>query len=216
MDEPSTQEDATASSKSSLTDHSLLRRYRSGEQDAATELYVRYASRLIGLARTQSSPALAPRIDPDDVVQSVFRTFFRRVADGCYDVPPGEELWQLLLVLALNKIRSLASFHRARKRDVGATVSVGQLGMAIDASEPSDESSLRILEMTIDEVLQELPPNQQRMISLRIEGYSVQSIAEKTDRSKRSVERVLQRFRERMDALVHDESDDITNASDTE
>ena len=50
------------------SDHSLLRRYRRGSEDAATQLYLRYAQRLRGLARAQLSPALAPRVDLDDIV----------------------------------------------------------------------------------------------------------------------------------------------------
>ena len=82
-------------------DHTLLGRVRIGEQDAATELYLRYSGRLQAWASSRTSSSLKTRFDPEDVVQSVFRTLFRRVGEGLYDVPPGEELWQLLLVLAL-------------------------------------------------------------------------------------------------------------------
>jgi RNA polymerase sigma-70 factor (ECF subfamily) len=198
------------------SDRSLLRLFRDGEQDAATALYVRYASRLIGLTKTQSSPTLASRVDPDDVVQSVFRTFFRRAADGCYDVPPGEELWQLLLVLALNKIRSLATYHRAQKRDAGSTVSAEELGELWQATSNTDETSLRVLEMTLKEVLQELPESHQQMIRLRIEGHTVQAISEQTERSKRSIERVLHGFRQRMAELVYDLVDDENEADGTQ
>jgi len=50
------------------------------------------------LIRSRCSSQLARRLDADDIVQSVFRRFFARVARGDYDVPPGEELWGLLLV----------------------------------------------------------------------------------------------------------------------
>ena len=43
------------------------------------------------------------------------------------------------------------------------------------------------------------------MIELRIEGHEVAEIAEAVRRSKRSVERVLQDFRRRLDAQIHDE-----------
>ena len=88
------------------SDRSLLLRLRRGEQDAATQLYVRYAPRLRALVRARCSDRLAGRLEPDDIVQSVFRRFFRRVVQGGYEVPPGEELWGLLLVIALNKIRT--------------------------------------------------------------------------------------------------------------
>src|SRR5688572_7541250 len=82
-------------SVSGRTDHSLLRRIRDGEQEAATTLYLRYAERLEALAKANTAAALAIRIDPEDVVQSVFRTFFRRASEGHYDVPEGDELWKL-------------------------------------------------------------------------------------------------------------------------
>ena len=92
-------------SEDQSSDRSLLRRFRHGQADAPTQLYLRYAERLQALAARQTSPELGRRLDPEDIVQTVFRTFFRRVAEGSYDVPDGEEIWKLLLVIALNKIR---------------------------------------------------------------------------------------------------------------
>src|SRR6185369_9460641 len=90
-----------------VSDHSLLRRLREGSEDAATQLYRRYACRLDALTRANTARDLAPRVDSEDIVQSVFRTFFRRVTAGGYDVPDGEELWKLFLVIGLNKIRAV-------------------------------------------------------------------------------------------------------------
>ena len=210
-DDSTNDADNRSNERRERSDHSLLRQYRNGEQDAATELYLRYAKRLIGLAKKQSSSALASRVTPDDVVQSVFRTFFRRVADGAYDVPPGDELWQLLLVLALNKIRSLGKYHGAARRDVTSTLSIDCVEYALRDKPSTDQSSLRILEMTIEELVQDLPQQQQEMIRLRIEGHTVPAIAELTSRSQRSVERVLQRFRGELSEQIHELADDETN-----
>jgi RNA polymerase sigma-70 factor (ECF subfamily) len=191
----------------------LLRRIRGGEQDAATALYVRYAQRLQALAKAKTSPALAARIDPEDVVQSVFRTFFRRASEGHYDVPEGDELWKLFLVISLNKIRTLAGFHRAAKRDVSSTVGLEHSESAVAAHHGSQEEALRTLEMIIDETLGDLPEAQREMIRLRSEGHGVTEIAETTRRSKRSVERVLQQFRNRLGRLVLEEySDDAAHS----
>ncbi len=183
------------------SDRTLLRRFRSGEGDAATELYLRYAGRLQALARMQTAANLSTRFDPEDVVQSVFRTFFRRAAEGMYDVPPGAQLWQLLLVLALNKVRSLASFHRAQRRDVRRTAGDPSLGVHPGADDPTPA---QILNLVIQDVLGQLPTVQQRMIELRIDGHEVGQIAEITGRSKRTVERVLQKFRIRLSELIDD------------
>lgn len=188
------------------SDHSLLRRFRRGQDDGPTLLYLRYAERLHALAASQSSPDLGPRLDPEDIVQSVFRTFFRRVAEGQYDVPEGEEIWKLLLVIALNKIRAVGTYHRAARRDVRKTAGGASYEWAVDSASGRDEAALAVLRMVIDEVLDNLPEAHRPIIELRIEGYEVAEIAGKVRRSKRTVERVLQEFRKRLDAQVHEEA----------
>jgi RNA polymerase sigma-70 factor (ECF subfamily) len=184
------------------SDRSLLRRLQHGQADASTELYLRYAERLLALAAAQSSPDLARRFDPEDIVQSVFRTFFRRASLGHYNVPDGEEIWRLLLVIALNKVRATGAFHRAAKRDVRRTSGGEIFDRAVESRPDRDQDALNLLRMVVEELLQSLPETHRRMIELRIEGHEVNDIAATVQRSKRSVERVLQDFRQRLDALI--------------
>jgi RNA polymerase sigma-70 factor (ECF subfamily) len=188
-----------------LTDSSLLRRLRQGNQDAATQLYLRYAERLRQLAQAECSAELARRVDVDDIVQSVFISFFRGVSQGYYHVPAGEELWKLFLVIALNKIRSKAAFHRAAKRDVRLTVGEHLIDTGSKSSTDSDPNLLTFLRLVVDDVLAQLPEQQGQMIRLRIDGFEVAEIAARTGRSKRTVERVLQEFRKRLGTLLQEE-----------
>src|SRR5438034_4074023 len=48
---------------------------RSGDPEAARQLFEQYVDRLVALARRRLSRNLAGRVDPEDIVQSVFRTF---------------------------------------------------------------------------------------------------------------------------------------------
>ncbi len=186
------------------SDRTLLSRYRRGDDDAATELYLRYAHRLRALATAQTSGELKQRVDSEDVVQSVFRTFFRRVAKGQYEVPEGDELWKLLLVIGLNKIRAMAVFHSADKRDVARTTQVENDNDLPGDDGQSDEVGLSVLKMTIDELLMQLPEQYREIVDRRIAGYEVAEIAEMTKRSKRTVERILQTFRQKLSELVED------------
>ncbi len=188
------------------SDHSLLQRYRRGSQDAATQLYLRYVGRLRGLARAQISPDLARRIDLDDIVQSVFRSFFRRANSGYYDVPAGEELWRLFLVIALHKIRNQGTFHNAAKRDVRRTAGGEHLDHTLEARAGGEGTAYAFLQLVIDEALGRLLPQHKQMVELRIEGYEVGEIARKTGRSKRTVERILQEARSALRNLL-DEGD---------
>lgn len=183
------------------SDQSLVRRFSSGENEAATILYNRYATRLLQLADNQLPHDLHSRFDAEDVVQSVFQTFFRRAKLGSYQVPPGEELWKLLLVITLNKVRTLASFHRADKRNVRATA--GNLPSEIPGkqSQASSQAS-QLLKLVVDDWLASLPDPNRTIVTLRIEGYQVAEIAEKTKRSKRTIERILQSVRQELHAAI--------------
>jgi RNA polymerase sigma-70 factor (ECF subfamily) len=183
------------------SDHSLLRRFNLGSQDAATQLYLRYAQRLRGLVAAECSRDLARLVDVEDIVQSVFGSFFRRARYGLYDVPPGKELWRLLLVIALNKIRAKGAFHRAAKRDIRRTTG-GQEGEQRLGASGSTAAEYAFLELTIDDALQRLPPEHRTMTELRIKGYGVTEIARRMGRAKRTAERILQEARQLLQDLL--------------
>jgi RNA polymerase sigma-70 factor (ECF subfamily) len=187
----------------STSDGSLLRLYRHGDQDAAQRLYKRYAHRLRALARKQKSPELARRVDDDDIVQSVFGSFFRKVKLGVYNAPAGEELWHLFMVLTLNKVRSKGVYHRAAKRDVRVTSGAEGIDRSANAL-ATDSQACDLLRMAIDEALERLPKEHEQVIRLRMEGHEVGEIARAIVRSKRSVERILQEGRDRLGKLLDD------------
>ncbi|MFL5342424.1 MAG: RNA polymerase sigma factor [Gemmataceae bacterium] len=187
------------------TDHVLLQNLRGGDCEAATRLYRRYAKRLRQLIRAKSSPALARRLDADDIMQSVFQVFFQGASGGCYEVPAGEELWPLLLVIALNKIRSHGSFHRAAKRDVRLTCGWDDAGAVQGAlSRLEVDEPLPFLQLIAEETLERMPPTQRRIVELRVAGYEVEEIARTVGRSKRTVERILQTCRRQLGELLEE------------
>jgi RNA polymerase sigma factor (sigma-70 family) len=184
------------------SDRMLLERLRHGQPDAAEDLYGRYAQRLQALAAVQSGPDLAARVDPEDIVQSVFRTFFRRASLGQYDVPEGSDLWRLLLVIALNKIRATGAHHRAAKRDVRMTAHGEAFDEALRTTTEADQLALAELRLDIEQLLQQLPESQRAIVQLRIQDHDIEEIARQTKRSRRTVERALQDFRTRLTALL--------------
>src|SRR5262249_20778527 len=134
--------------------------------------------------------------------QSVCGSFFRGASSGYYDVPAGEELWKLFLVIALNKIRAKGAYHRAAKRDVRLTVGGDCLGQTTRAVARSDVANPVFLKMVVAEALERLPPRHKDLVELRIEGYEVAEIAEIAGRSKRTVERLLQEARKLLGNLL--------------
>ena len=188
-----------------VSDGSLLRRLRAGSEDAATQLYLRYARRLHGLVEAQSSPDLARQVTVEEIVQSIFGSFFRGASSGYYEVPVGEELWKLFLVIALNKIRAKGTFYHAAKRDARRTTDRKDAAAWAEVPDERETAALAFLRLAVAEAMERLSPQHRTTVTLRIEGYEVAEIAEKTGRSKRTVERLLQEARKRLAYLLEED-----------
>jgi RNA polymerase sigma-70 factor (ECF subfamily) len=86
-------------------------RLRAGVPEAAQRLFSEYALRLAHVAEQHLSSKSAGRLDRDDVVQSVFRTFFRRSARGEFRFDGSEQLWSLLVCFPPRSLRSLCFYY---------------------------------------------------------------------------------------------------------
>src|SRR3954447_1403251 len=95
----------------------LMTRLRSGEDAAAREVFERFAGRLVALARGRVNRLLAREVDPEDVVQSAFKSFFIRHRAGKLDVGDGGGLWNLLTLITLRKCADRAEYFLADRRD---------------------------------------------------------------------------------------------------
>jgi RNA polymerase sigma-70 factor, ECF subfamily len=188
--------ESNLASPPSATDGSLLRRLADGQGTAAEALYRRYADRLRALAQAKLPGHLTPRADPEDVIQSVFRVFFESARKGLYQVPDGKTLWNLLGVVTVNKVRALHSYHGAARRDARLTVA-----WTPEADDPVQVEN-DLLEIAVRDVLDQLPNPERAAVEWRLEGYEVAEIANRIGRSKRSVERLLQKARERLTVLM--------------
>jgi RNA polymerase sigma-70 factor (ECF subfamily) len=183
----------------SETDWTLLRYFREGSEEAAERLYRRYVHRLAALVRSHCSADLASRVDVEDILQSVFRTFFEGAREGRYEVPDGDDLWKLLLVLTINKMHNLRDFHFAARRDVRRTLA------GLEQDELASPSEQSLVQLAVRDALEELPERYQQIVELRIEGHEIADIALRAGRSRRTVERVLHEVRERLRSLVERE-----------
>ena len=61
--------------------------------------------------------------------------------------------------------------------------------------------------MVIEQALEQLPPLQQQMAIMRIQGHEVPEIAAAVGRSYRTCERALKLFREILDAMLQEEAE---------
>jgi RNA polymerase sigma-70 factor (ECF subfamily) len=140
-------------------------------------------------------------VDADDIVQSVFCAFFQAARKGYYDVPDGEDLWKLILVIALNKVRAKRTFHQAAKRDVRLTASASCLKSRWQVKEATSQ----ILQIAFEDALLQLGGPEREMVKLLIQGYEVAEIAARVGRSKRTIERNLQAVRQKLSHILEKE-----------
>jgi RNA polymerase sigma-70 factor (ECF subfamily) len=99
--------------------HELIRRVRSGDQDAAAEivkLYQPHVHRAVRLRMRDSRLRLG--LDAVDVCQSVMASFFARLALGQFEVDTPEQLVKLLERMARNKVASQARKAQVTRREV--------------------------------------------------------------------------------------------------
>jgi RNA polymerase sigma-70 factor (ECF subfamily) len=190
----------------------LVDRCRQGDQVASQELFDRYVSRLITMVHRRMSSQLSRRVDAEDIVQSAFRSFFVGVEKEKFQIDQAGDLWRLLVVMSLNKLRRRVAHHRAAKRGMDAERSVNiQLGdenvqcFEAAASEPLPDAAAAVMD-EFALVTSDLEPYQNEIIRLRMQGYEMTEIAEAVGRSERTVRRVLDKIRsrwqERLDAMA--------------
>jgi len=177
----------------------LLQQCRSGDADAADRLYHRYVNRLLKLAREHLSPRLARRIDPEDVVQSAYRSFFVHTQAGEYVIGQSGDLWKLLAKIAMNKLLGQVEYHAAAKRAVSRES--GEVGeprpdvMDLVARDPSPEQVVTLAD-ELEGILRGWAIDDRRIIELRLQDHTIEEIAATTGRPARTVRRVLARFKE--------------------
>ena len=188
------------------SDRELLQRLRGGDQDAAGQLYHRYARRLLAFAKARCTGPVLRGLDAEDVVQSVFRSFFRKAALGMYDVPDHEELWKLLMVIALNKLRDALDYHQAAKRDVRLVRGGDRLHRLLAQHPDHRKATDAMFALVLRESLEQLPAKSRQIVKLRMEGCEVAEIAKRTGRAQRSVERILQEYRSNLKKILEEEA----------
>lgn len=179
----------------------LLKRWKDGDEAAAAELFDRYVNQLCGLARNRLSERMKRRVEPEDIVNSAYRSFFRKAGDDQYTLSKSGDLWKLLAAITINKLRGQVEFHTAQKRGVYAEESLATtrstmgIGPQAIASEPTPEDAAAVVE-ELETVMADLTPIQRTVLELALQNKDEAEIAEAIQRSGRTVRRALAEIRD--------------------
>src|SRR5262245_38431736 len=178
----------------------LLARWRTGDQQAADQLFRRYTSRLVALARSRLPARLGPRVDAEDVVQSVYRSFFAGAGAGRYDVQRGGDLWRLLVTITLHKLYLQVKRNSRQKRDVRREQALGHDDelLQILAKHPAPAEALALVD-ELEQSMSALKPLARRIVELRLQGWAIAEIAADTRRSERRVHYVIEEVKQQLE-----------------
>jgi len=181
----------------------LMARLQAGDDTAATRVFQRYAQRLIALARSRLDARLRAKVDPEDVVQSAFKSFFLRQAHGDIELKDWEGLWAVLTLITVRKCGRWRERFQTERRNLDAEVSSWE---ALD-DEPTPEEAA-ILAETVEQVMRGLEDRERNMVLLSLQGYTVAEISDQVGRTRRTVQRVLERVRHRLERLQAQDAQD--------
>ncbi len=184
----------------------LLARWRGGDAQAATLLFRRYAEKLIALAQRQLSARLAQRVAPEDVVQSVYCSFFVGARDGQYVLERSGDLWRLLVGITLHKLQHQFRRHLADRRSIRREEGTNGEELAeFMAQEPSPDQAVALAD-ELEQALRRLEPLARRVFELRLQGYSLDEIAAAVECCERTVRRTLKRVTEQLEQWYRETS----------
>jgi RNA polymerase sigma factor (sigma-70 family) len=175
----------------------LLAQWREGDPQAAGQLFQRYAERLTALARSRLSARMGRRFDPEDVVQSVYCSFFKAASEGRFDLQRGGDLWRLLVAITLNKLHLRMRRNQSGKRAIAKECPVeNELYLGnhlVGAPSPLEAAALAD---ELESIMAKLGPLERRMLEMRLQGYNLEEIAAATQRTERTVRRTLTEVRQ--------------------
>jgi RNA polymerase sigma-70 factor (ECF subfamily) len=184
----------------------FLARLKAHESAASREVFERFTHQLIGLAHRQFSPAFRNRVDPEDVVQSAYKSFFRRFGEGKLEVGNWDSLWGLLSLITLRKCSERVAYHRAQCRDAAreVVVSTGAESGATWPEAPGREPTpleAAMLSETLEQLFASLDEDEQPILDLSLQGYTTREISEQLGRAERTVRLVRECVRHRLERL---------------
>ena len=159
----------------------------------ASEVFRRYSIRLLHLANDRLGKDVRGKLSPEDVVQSAFKSFFRRLNDFRLERDGADAIWGLLSIITIRKCKKWDAFYRCDKRAVQREKPddsrlAGQVRHTSTEPGPLD---VLIVEELLAKLFREFEPRQQQMILLRMDGCSVDEIAVQCQSSCRTVARTI-------------------------
>ncbi|MBB3204872.1 RNA polymerase sigma factor (sigma-70 family) [Rhodopirellula rubra] len=177
---------------------------KAGDSVAANRIWQHYFDRLVRLVRGRLRGQNRAISDEEDIVLSVFDSFYAAAENGRFpDLSDRDDLWKLLLRMAARKVVDKHRHDRRQRR--GGNVRLHSLDdggddrafMEAIGDEPSVEMVL-MMEESVEQLFSHLGVGPlQDLAVAKLEGYTNAEIAKRLGCSERTIERRLNLIREK-------------------
>jgi RNA polymerase sigma factor (sigma-70 family) len=183
----------------------LMARLRAGDDQAARRVFAHFTDRLIALARARLDGLVRGKVGAEDVVQSVWRVFFRRCAEAEYDLENWDSLWSLLALITVRKCwRKIQEVIARPEVPYPGDADGSNTPWQPPGREPTPEEAALLADL-LAEVMRGLEPKQRDVLELRLQGYTVREISARVGLTEYTVEYVLKRIRKRLKRLLDED-----------
>jgi RNA polymerase sigma-70 factor, ECF subfamily len=181
----------------------FLFKLKGGDDNAAQELFARFTHQLIALAHRNIDATLRYRVDPEDIVQSTYKSFFFRYGAGNLDVVNWNSIWGLLTLITMRKCAERAAYHRAERRNPAREVSPprGENDLPWLESPGREPTPLEaaVFSETVEQLVAGLDEEDRPILELSLQGYTTREISERLGRAERTVRLLREGIRHRLE-----------------
>ncbi|QDT12891.1 RNA polymerase sigma factor SigD [Planctomycetes bacterium K23_9] len=184
----------------SVTRHAL--EFQRGDASAAQQLWVFLQQRLVRLAQQEVDRRSTRSFDAEDVAITSFDSLCTAIQEGRYDIASRDELWRLLAVVTVNKVRRMARDENRLCRGGAFRRKSDEVLGTLATPQPDPEAAL-VMQEECQALLAMLPTKELRLLALlKVEGFTNEEVAEQLGCTRRAIQRRLVLIREAWAAEV--------------
>jgi RNA polymerase sigma-70 factor (ECF subfamily) len=167
----------------------------------ATNIDNQYRGRLCQLVEREMNRRFRRREDPEDVVQSAFRTFYRRSTLGEFRIDSSTDLWRLLETITRHKLLKHVEKHCTAKRTPRREEYPE--GDDLPGLAPTPEEAAIAADL-IEHALAGLNESYITIFNLRLQKHTEEEMAAELNCTRTLVRTKLNRIRDRLGRLSSD------------
>ena len=170
-------------------------------RDSAAEAVVRATfDKIVGVVRKRISSRYQAKVDAESIANSTLKSFFRRHDEEPFDLGEWRDLWNLLIEIALNKLRGRIRAFRTARRDVDKE----RQADGADQGRPAGADTEAVANDLYDFLADGCAAEEVQVLDLSLQGYTTDEIGGQVGVSPRTVIRIRNRFKARLESALRD------------